>query len=355
MKPFNDLTAEEQQNEELVMDLRHALNKPAALSIEEQAKHLARVRERLFQSRQAEIENHDFPLQLESIASSEQRDGVPLEERPVSTSPRPRSRFLRTVNMLVAAAVVCALIGSMVLVLTRLHSPQTSQSFPGSSQTASALPTTSPKITFAGIAFTGTTSYHQALRLVTDLGLQPTLPCSGTELALDGKIGSWFWWHPLAEGFASYPHGMYIATTPLASSNWLVRLRITRSVTKIQTTHFVFNCPADQLGTPSPGAVVALAPQQAGTYLTVTYSPRAGSYDQALQEVSNLGFRLADPCLERTGKQPPSNYSAGQEQKYAATHMLLLATTPNSPNNWQKQLASLAGVASFQIRTSFTC
>ncbi|MGB8347000.1 MAG: hypothetical protein WCD86_19080 [Ktedonobacteraceae bacterium] len=354
MKPLDDLTSEEQQHEELVMDLRRALNKAASLSAEEQAKHLARVRERLFQSKQAGSETHDLLLQPGIIASHEQRDGAPIEEGPILTSPRRRSRFLHTVNMLAAVAVVCALIGSMLLVLTHFHIPKTSQGYPGSGQTTSALPTTSPQITFAFIAFTEATSYPQALRIVTDLGLQPTSPCIGTILNSDGKISSWFWWGPQAEGFAGYPHGMYIAPTPLASSDWLARLRALSNVTAIQTTHFVFYCQLDHTGTPPPSAIVALAPQQAGTYLTVTFSPRAGSYDQALQEISNLGLRLADPCLERIGKRPGSGYSAGQEQKYAATHMLL-ATTPFSPNNWQKQLAALAGVTSFHILTSITC
>ena len=355
MKPLDDLTSEEQQHEELVMNLRHALNKPLALAAEEQAKHLARVRERLFQSKQAGGEHHDLPLQPGIIASHEQRDGAPIEEGPVLTSPRPRSRFLHTVNMLAAVAVVCVLIGSMLLVLTRLHVPQTSQGYPGSGQTASVAPTTSPHITFAAITFTGATSYAQALQLVTNLGLQPVAPCSGTQLDRDGKIGSWFWWHPLADGFSSYPRGMYVATTPLAASDWLARLRATRNVTNIQTAHFVFSCPADQLGTPLPGAVVALAPQQAGTYLTVMFSSHASSYDQALQEISNLGLRLADPCLERSGKRPSPGYSAGQEQKYAATRTLVLATTANSPTNWQRQLDSVVGVQSVQILAPTTC
>jgi len=355
MKPLDDLIPEEEQNEEFIASLRYALSKPAPLSGEEQARHVARVRERLFQSEQAGSEDKDLPLQSGIIASRCSRDGTPIEEGPALTSPRPRSRFLHTVNMLAAVAVVCALIGSMLLVFTHLHIPKTPQGYPGSNQPASVAPTTSPKITFAAIAFTEATSYPQALQLVTDLGLQPTAPCTGTKLAPDGKIGSWFWWRPMAEGFAGYPRGMYIAPTPLASSNWLARLRAMRGVTKIQTTHFVFYCPADQLGTPSPGAVVALAPQQAGTYLTVTFSPRAGSYDQALQAISNLGLRLADPCLERTGKRPGAGYSAGQEQKYTATRTLLLATTTNSPNNWQKQLASVTSVLSVRIPAPTTC
>lgn len=307
------------------------------------------------ESKQAEVESYDLPFQPGIIASHEQRNDVPLVKEPVLTSPRPRSRFVRTVNMMAAVAVICALIGSMLLVLTRLHIPKTSQGYPGSSQATSALPTTSPKITFAAIAFTGATSYTQALQIVTDLGLQPVAACSGTTLNHDGKIDSWFWWYPLAEGFAGYPHGIYIATTPLASSDWLARLHTTRSVTNIQTTDFVFYCPADHTGTPPSGSIVALAPQQAGTYLTVTFSSRAGSYDQALQGISNLGLRLAAPCLERKGKRPAPGYSAGQEQKYAATHTLVLATTANSPTNWQKQLAALTGVTSFQILTSPSC
>lgn len=307
------------------------------------------------ESKQAGVESCDLPFQPGIIASHERRENIPIEERHVLASPRRRSRFRHTINMLAAVVVVCVLIGSMLLVLTRLHSPQTSQGHPGSDQATSVLPTTSPKITFAAVAFTGATSYHQALQLVTDLGLQPTVPCIGTQLAPDGKIGSWFWWYPQAEGFANYSHRMYVATTPLAASDWLARLHATRSVINIQTTGFVFYCPADHTGTPPPNAVIALAPQQAGTYLTVAFSPRKDSYDQALQGISNLGLRLADPCLERTGKRPPLSYSAGQEQKYSATRRLILATTANSPKDWQKQLAALAGVTSFHILTSTSC
>lgn len=344
MKPLDDLTAEERENEELVASLRQALNRPLTISTEEQTKHLARVRERLFQSKRAVIESHDLPFQPGIIASHEQRENIPIEERHILTSPRRRSRFLRTVNMLAAVAVVCALIGSIVLIFV-YH--------PASNHLAASTPIVNAQISSALVSFAPTTPYTQALRAIADIGLRPLPPsCTATMLDSNGKVEVWYAWEPPAKGFAITPAGMYIAPTPLASSDWLTLLGALPGVVNIQTTTFVFLCSLAHNGTPPPGTVIALAPQQAGTYLTVTFSQRAGFYDQALQGISNLGLRLAAPCLERKGKRPPPGYFVGQEQKYAATHMLVLATTANSPTNWQRQLASVAGVTSFHILTS---
>ncbi|HVB60203.1 MAG TPA: hypothetical protein VNE61_03330 [Ktedonobacteraceae bacterium] len=347
MKPLDDLTSEEQQNEELIMDLHQALNKPVLLSAEEQTKHLARVRERLFASDPATTGSRDLPARLQVIPSREQHDDALLPQEGTPTIPRHRSRFLHTVNMLAAVVVVCALIGSILLIFV-YH--------PASNHLAA--PTSPAKVQrrSALVSFAPATPYTQALRTITDIGLRPLPPsCTATMLGTNGKIEVWYAWEPSAKGFSITPAGMYIAPTLLASSDWLIRLRALPGVVNVQTTTFVFLCSLAHNGTPPPDTVVALALQQAGTYLTVAFSQRADTYDQALQTISNLGLRLADPCLERTGKQPPPGYFAGQEQKYAATHTLVLATTANSPNNWQQQLTSLTGKISFQILTSHTC
>lgn len=344
MKPLDDLTAEERENEELVASLRQALNRPLTISTEEQAKHLARVRERLFQSERAAIESHDLPFQPGIIVSHELHENIPFEERPVLANPGRRSRFLRTVNILAVVAVICALIGSIVLIFAYP---------PASNHLTAPTPPAKAQISSALVSFAPKTPYSQALSAIIDIGLRPLPPsCTATMLDPNGKVGVWYAWEPPAKGFAITPAGMYIAPTPLASSDWLTLLGALPGVVNIQTTTFVFLCSLAHNGTPPPGTVIALAPQQAGTYLTVVFSPRAGSYDQALQGISNLGLRLAAPCLERKGKRPPPGYFAGQEQKYAATHTLVLATTANSPNNWQKQLPSVAGVTSFHILTS---
>lgn len=347
MKPLDDLTAEEQQHEELVMNLRHALNKPLALSAEEQVKHLARVRERLFQGKQVGVESSDFPFQPGIIASPEQRENIPIEERHVLVSPHRRSRFQHTFNTLAAAVVICILIGSLLLLIA-YH--------PASNHTAASIPIAKVQISSALVFFTPTTPYTQALRIATNIGLRPLPPsCTATMLGSNGKIETWYAWAPPAKGFSIASAGMYVAPTSLASSDWLTRLRALPDVANVQTTTFVFLCSLAHMGTPPPDTIVALAPQRAGTYLTVAFSSQADSYDLSLQAISNLGLRLADPCLERSGKQLSPGYFAGQEQKYTATHTLVLATTANSPNNWQKQLASLAGVTSFHIVSASTC
>jgi len=347
MKPLDDLTSEEQQNEELIIGLRRALNKPVLLSAEEQAKHLARVRERLLANEPATMGSRDLPPRLQIIAARERYNDAFLPQEAVPAAPRRRSRFLQAFNMLAAVVVVCALIGSMLLIFV-YH--------PASNHLAAYTPTAKVQIASALVSFAPATSYTQALRTVTDIGLRPLPPsCTATMLNPNGKIEIWYAWEPPAKGFSITPAGMYIAPTPLASSDWLTRLRALPDVVTIQTTTFVFLCSLAQNGTPPPGTVVALAPQQAGTYLTVAFSLRADSYDQALQAISNLGLRLADPCLERIGKQSPPGYFAGQEQKYTVTHTLVLATTSNSPNNWQQQLTSLTGMISFQILTFLTC
>ncbi|MEO8970784.1 MAG: PQQ-binding-like beta-propeller repeat protein [Ktedonobacteraceae bacterium] len=189
-----------------------------------------------------------------------------------------------------------------------------------------AVPLMSP-IYSAGITFTASTAYTQALRLIADFGLQTYTPC------LDG-------WKP--EGGASnfQYHNLLVSSTPISAINWYNRLQASSMVMSLNANP-MFNCPM-MTGNDVPPFLTA---KQAGTYVRVTFS-QTTTYDSALDAVNTLGFRLANPTYERERAQGPQPTwsSMGQESSYSKTHTLLLATTQLNAAMWANQLKATTGV-----------
>jgi hypothetical protein len=229
---------------------------------------------------------------------------------------------------------------------------------PNTPARATATPTQSPKLTFSGpwtlthpdqytsIDFTPTTSYADALEQVTDLGLQPVNFCAGAQLAAT--------WAPLSQAktFATGNGGqMGVFATPAAPSDWLARLSALPQIASLENGD-VF-CQLIPVGDPNAPTGVFLGP--AAKVMTIQVTFIAGdAYDQALAAMTNLGFRLTNPCAEHapagTAWQP-----AGQASAFAASHALTLATTFANSTIWQRQLTQMQGVHAVQINYSPAC
>jgi hypothetical protein len=226
----------------------------------------------------------------------------------------------------------------------------------------------------AVVSFTSSTPYASALRIVTELGLQLTDPCLQALTNAQGQIVFALPWNPVGrkDGFVT-THGieasgqpgkqptivvmtvlpaLFVATTPLAPLNWQARLSATVGVSKVDA-RAVFHCP--NIGHPSAGTITGLPPQQAGAYIQVTFAPTLTSYDDALYIVSNLGFRVADPCYEREQGQPINWHPMGQKHFFSSAHALVLATTVVTPTDWQQRLGQTSGVASVTAPYNTIC
>lgn len=261
----------------------------------------------------------------------------------------------------VRPGLVC-LVGIGALVLTACaHTPLDTTI---SSPSAAAVPTVtsggSAKVTppsaltspypAAVITFTSDVTFIQAQRVVTDLGLQPVWMC-------DVLIGGTAWRHVgQSRGFGQN-HELGALPTPDAAPDWIKRLSAMQSVAAIYSGPV--GCPNPGNQTPTTGA---------GYFLTGNYLTYAGAsiqvvfagttlYDQALSHVSDLGFRLANPCFEQA-KRVSSQVQwepQGQDQAFGVSHALLLATTTANSSVWQTQLHQESGVIRFQSNYQPSC
>ena len=202
----------------------------------------------------------------------------------------------------------------------------------------------SPPILAADITFKTSVSYTQALRFVTDLGLQPATGCERPE------------W--ISEGFKqdfNQPLGgsIPVVSTAAAAPLWLDRLKDDKDITQvwINPTNHCSNSPAALKWLPA-----SLPVAQSGSYARVTFSNKT-SYDTALDTTMTLGFRLANPCYEqqRAQDKKPTWTSMGQESSFAASRTLLLATTPSNATSWQQQLSTTTGVLKVEVLLTMAC
>ncbi|WP_201360582.1 hypothetical protein [Dictyobacter formicarum] len=214
------------------------------------------------------------------------------------------------------------------------------------------------------ISFNAFTSYATALRTVTNLGLQLALFCSGPTMpwqpigakddfkvthgvSTSGKIGE----TPTVTYETNLPT-MVVMTTPLTPADWQNRLRASSGVAKIEHLHAI-NCPAIPSKLPS-GLVGSLPQRQVGTYVHIHFAPGV-NYDDALYTIQNNGFRLANYCYEHEPGQPADWSPMSQDQPFARTHTLVVATTILSPTDWAKRIARTKGITSLQYPFSSTC
>lgn len=220
-----------------------------------------------------------------------------------------------------------------------------------------AIPYSGPTL----IVFNASISYHQALRLISDVGLQPSSACfpSVGHYTPGSALQPQPVWQPVGQReIFVQTHQLWVQPTFSAPLDWRLRLE------KITGVHFGTSrdlaCPQVIYGTPPSGVIMPLNSAQAGSYVRVTFT-KSQTYDTALYTVLNLGLGLANYCYEQAvlaaGRRPaPSWQFAGQEAMFARTHTLLVKTTALVTSSlWQSQLRTQPGVVSVQINYTAHC
>ncbi len=234
-----------------------------------------------------------------------------------------------------------------------------------------------PSFFSSRVTFTPTITYATALRDVTDLDTIPGLNCT----AYQGGTGLREPWEPMGQRTAyARTHQLFVFQGGREMpTDWTARLAntgiVAGGVNGIQQawplyvgeyptsapTEVTYACPP---GVPSADAAsVPLVMSNAdvdaaGAYARITFDGPLANYDAALALVSNLGLRLADPCLESKGYPIPSNEwrTAGQEVPFASTHTLVVGTVRAMTSTWWlRQLRTTPGVGSTTSPFQPTC
>ena len=192
----------------------------------------------------------------------------------------------------------------------------------------------------AYVQFSNTVSFQQAIRLITDLGLQTIAFCASQ-------------WKPMGSDsdFANY-HTLTIVATVNSSPLWFNRLQTMPGVASVQADG-PHSCPVMRY---DPNALNFLGPDAPISYVRATFSGGTG-YDAALDAVDNLGFRLANPCYEeaRSRGDKPTWNAAGQENTFGSSHTLLLATTGFNATTWLSQLKMAVDVTKVDEPVTVAC
>ena len=196
-----------------------------------------------------------------------------------------------------------------------------------------------PPVYTASVTFSKTTTYDQAMQIVGDLGLHTFTLCKSGWVSEDDRAG-----------YASYPIFDVSANTNSAPL-WLERLKATPGVVQAQAIQGLRSCPNEPID-----PIQLLSDSQAGTYLRVSFASRT-AYLKAWESLNALGFRLADPCYEKMRAQgnKPAWQPMGEENSFAQSHALVLATTAFNATIWRQQLQSVTGIGQIQMLTGTTC
>jgi hypothetical protein len=200
------------------------------------------------------------------------------------------------------------------------------------------------------VIFAPSISYEQALRIVTNLGLQPALECGIVQLTPNVLPSPQ--WQPMGQKDTFLKdHRLLVQFTASTPDDVSLRLQATPGV-KIEA-HELDTCNAVVYGTPLPGTDLygtALA------YVHVTFA-HSVNYDTALYTISNLGLALADLCYEHEKydlHQTPTWHPMSQEKSFISTHTLIVETTKDTSSLWQQQLRASPGVNTM-TSSSLTC
>ena len=190
----------------------------------------------------------------------------------------------------------------------------------------------------ASVTFASSVSYQQALKIIADLGLQVSAFCPSM-------------WKPQLSGDIFSDHSLSVFASVNSAPLWLSRLKATTSVQDAQTVG-AHSCPMERVD----DDFSRLHLQQSGTLVQVTFAPTV-SYGDALEAVSNLWFRMADPCYEQARAQgtKPTWHSQGQADTFAKTHSFIVATTPLNSIHWSDQLRAVTGVVKVDAPLKMTC
>jgi len=197
-----------------------------------------------------------------------------------------------------------------------------------------------PAVYGAYVNFSASTSYQQALAIVTGLGLKTFADCHP------------YWWTKGDDkDIYSGSHLLTVAATVNSAPLWLDRLKVTPGVEHAEASG-PHSCP--KIG---PGSGFRYLPEaQAGTFVRVTFADTA-KYATALDALNALGFRLADPCYEqaRARGTKPTWHSMGQADSFTKMRTLLVATTAFNATYWANQLGAVAAVVKVESPFKMTC
>lgn len=203
---------------------------------------------------------------------------------------------------------------------------------------------------YTRVLFAPGVSFSQALRAVTDLGLQPVPWCLGAQW----DVGAWSssdeepYFGPIAGGPPGGSLGVF--TTAASPAGWLPQLARLPEV--LSAVNGGTHCPLVPIEAPKATTGSFLGPSGVFTPALVQFAPTV-SYDQALQELMALGFALNTPCA---GAPPASSTDpVGQEAAFATSYALRVTTTFANSTIWHEQLAHTAGVIAEHDGASAVC
>jgi hypothetical protein len=223
------------------------------------------------------------------------------------------------------------------------------------------------------VTFAPSVSYAQALRLITDLGLQPGIDCGA--FVGSGRAA----WQPMGQRETFARDARLIVWPARRPDGWVERLQASPGVLVVGEGYLLYpgvpalpptsypapySCPPPIDGlTPPAMTPVAMSNGMADLeiYARIAFGSPALSYDDALYTVSDLGLALADVCYDqavaRVGRTAwPPWHPMGQEQSYAASGALLVGTVRNITSSlWREQLLSAPGVVSFEAPYPAKC
>ena len=224
------------------------------------------------------------------------------------------------------------------------------------------------------VTFAPSVTYAQALRIITDAEMTPTLECG---------YGGDMLWQPAGQRdlFARW-HSLivlpdFIALNPVTGRSWVDELRYYlpgvialheavraydahgQVIVTTASRFFVgdnlaadatvsYTCPPTMPNATITPATLTIFSLNEIDYARVSFAP-AISYDAALFDITDLGLRLANPCFE-TATVITDYHTAdvavdqlGQSVGFARAHALIVATTGAASAQWLRQARGVAG------------
>ncbi len=222
---------------------------------------------------------------------------------------------------------------------------------PSAMSSATAISAPGDAYPSADVRFRPAIDYLTALRLVTNLGLQPLSSCLGA----DSSTTPW----KSADQSAAFtdtnaPGSLQVMATPLAPGDWVSRLTATTGVVSVYDGPMY--CPMIPVDlTPVPGRLYFLGRDAPTRYVRVGFATASVSgYARALKAVSDLGFRLADPCFEQSSPAPAWR-PMSQQADFASSGALVVATTAANSPQWPAQLKDTPGVIAITAPYAPSC
>lgn len=209
------------------------------------------------------------------------------------------------------------------------------------------------------VSFAPSVTYAHALRMLTDIGVQPGYVC-GVAASQSATSSQWPLWSPLGQRDQfMQSHTLTVEPGTLADATWIAYLRSTSGVVGV-TAAALRVCAAMSIPVgaqpPAGPPAVYLTSEQVGVLRAVTFAPGT-DYDTALYQISDLGLRLSDPCIEQAlaNGQQPAWRPVGQESTFATTHQLLVVSDFTTSSLWQRQLTQQLDVLTVAAPQTLNC